>query len=192
MIWKAEADIDFTAAALTEAWDTHLRPVRSELPFTRAKSLLHRIFDAADVPRPFVKCMPIGDASFGFATEEHEVFLREHTFDDTVIRSASQLLLGPVETDLGPGSADFRPLHFENYLYLAYRYTQIHHPSLAAYASAVSDIFHVNIAPRLTIGRTHSHWANISPGHELYQTAIGTGCRLFKRHGEPEPQRDAR
>lgn len=192
MIWKAEADIDSTAAALTEAWYSHLQPVRTELSFSRAKALLHRIFDDVDVPRPFVKCMPIGDASYGFATEEHEVFLREQSFDDTVIRSASQLLLGPAETELGPGSADFRPLHQENYLYLAYRFTQIHHTSLAAYASEVSDIFHVNICPRLTIGRTHSHWASIRPGDELYQTAVGTGCRLFRRHGEPEPRRDAR
>jgi hypothetical protein len=64
-------------------------------------------------------------------------------------------------------------------------------PALQTYAAELSTIAGLNLRPRLTVGATHSSWSKIKPGDSLYETAIGTGCRLYKRYGEPQPLRDA-
>ncbi len=173
------------------AWLAHIKPIRRQMSFSQGKALVHQIFDDAEVARPFVKCLPAHHRTRGFTTQEHEIFLQDTTWDDTVIQCASELLLGSVNTQTISNSDSVGYEELENYLHLATCYTGMNRYTLDAYAAELSAIAGLNVRPRLTIGQTHSSWAEVKPGDRLYETAIGTGCRLYKRYGEPQPLRDA-
>ncbi|PSH68040.1 hypothetical protein CU102_15875 [Phyllobacterium brassicacearum] len=172
------------------AWLAHIEPIRRKMSFSQGKALVHQIFDDAEVARPFVKCLPTNHSTRGFPTQEHEIFLQDETWDDTVVHCAAELLLGPIDSQTFSNRESFGQYELENYVYLATCYTGMNQRSLEAYAAELSAIAGLNIRPRLTVGPTHSSWAEIKPGDRLYETAIGTGCRLYKRFGEPEPLRD--
>jgi hypothetical protein len=180
-----------SAQVVNAAWLAHIKPIRRKMSFSQGKALVHQIFDDAEVARPFVKCLPTHHRTRGFATQEHEIFLQDTTWDDTVIQTASELLLGPVDTQTISNEDSVGHEELENYLYLATCYTGMNRGALDAYAAELSAIAGLNIRPRLTVGPTHSSWSEIKPGDSLYETAIGTGCRLYKRYGEPQPLRDA-
>lgn len=169
----------------------HIKPVRRQMSFSQGKALVHQIFDDAEVARPFVKCLPAHHRTHGFATQEHEIFLQDTTWDDIVIQCASELLLGPVDNQAISNKDNIRREELENYLHLATCYTGMNRRALEAYAAQLCAIADVNIRPRLRVGPSHSTWAQITPGDSLYETAIGTGCRLYRRYGEPRPLRDA-
>ncbi|WP_133123930.1 hypothetical protein [Phyllobacterium zundukense] len=172
------------------AWLAHIKQIRRQLSFSKGKALLHQIFDDAEVARPFVKCLPAHHRTLGFATQEHEIFLQDVTWDDIVIQCAAELLLGPADNGALNNADSVGHEQLENYLYLATCYTGLNRRALDAYASELSAVAGLIVRPRLTTGPTHSSWAKIKPGDSLYETAIGTGCRLYKRSGEPQPLRD--
>lgn len=171
-------------------WLAHVKSIRKQMSFSQGKALVHQIFDDAKVARPFVKCLPAHHRTRGFSTQEHEIFLQDTTWDDTIIQCASELLLGPVYTSTIGNRDSVGHEELENYLYLATRYTGMHQGTLEAYAGELSAIAGLAVRPRLTIALQHSSWAKIKPGDNLYKTALGRGCRLYKRHGEPRPLRD--
>lgn len=191
----AKIDRPSKAAVVAQVRDTmwlaHIKPIRKTLSFSQGKALVHQIFDDAEVARPFVKCLPTHDSTRGYATQEHEIFLQDTTWDDTVIQTASELLLGPADVQTISNKDSFGPEELANYLYLATCYTGMNRLALQTYAAELSAITGLNIRPRLTVGTMHSSWSKIKPGDSLYETAIGTGCRLYKRYGEPRPLRDA-
>ncbi|ATU95446.1 hypothetical protein [Phyllobacterium zundukense] len=170
----------------------HIKPIRRKIPFSQGKALVHQIFDDAEVARPFVKCLPAHHRTLGFATQEHEIFLQDTTWDDTVIQCAAELLLGRADTQTVGDADSVGQEQLENYLYLATCYTVMNRgAALEAYALELSAIAGLVVRPRLTISPTRSSWAELKPGDSLYETAIGTGCRLYRRYGEPQPLRDA-
>jgi hypothetical protein len=175
---------------LNAAWLAHIKPIRRQMSFSQGKALVHQIFDDAEIARPFVKCLPAHHRTFGFATQEHEIFLQEVTWDDIVIQCAAELLLGPADNGALNNADSVGHEQLENYLYLATCYTGWNRRALDAYASELSAVTGLIVRPRLTIAPAHSSWATIKPGDSLYETAIGTGCRLYKRSGEPQPLRD--
>lgn len=175
---------------LNAAWLAHIKPIRRQMSFSQAKSLAHQIFDDAEVARPFVKCLPAHHRTLGFATQEHEIFLQDTTWDDIVVQCAAELLLGPADNEALKNADSVGHEQLENYLYLATCYTGLNRRALDAYASELSAIAGLVVRPRLQVGPSHSTWAKIKPGDSLYETAIGTGCRLYKRYGEPQPLRD--
>jgi hypothetical protein len=181
-----------SAQVLHAAWLAHIKPMRTRMSFSQGKALVHQVFDDAEVSRPFVKCLPAYHRTLGFATQEHEIFLQDLTWDDTVIQCAADLLLGPADSQTVGNTDSVGQEQLENYLYLATCYTGVNGRALDAYASELSAIAGLVVRPRLTVSSTHSSWAEIKPGDSLYETAIGTGCRLYKRYGEPQPLRDAR
>jgi hypothetical protein len=172
------------------AWLAHIKLIRRKMSFSQGKALVHQIFDDAEVARPFVKCLPTHHRTHGFATQEHEIFLQDTTWDDIVIQCASELLLGPVDNQAISNKDSIGQEELENYLHLATCYTGMNRRALEAYAAELSAIAGLNIRPRLRVGPSHSTWAQIKPGDSLYETAIGTGCRLYRRYGEPQPLRD--
>lgn len=180
-----------SARVRDSAWLAHIKPIRRKISFSQGKALVHQIFDDAEVARPFVKCLPAHHRTSGFATQEHEIFLQDTTWDDTVVKCASELLLGPVDPQPANDKDSVGLEELENYLYLATFCAGMNRLALEAYASELSAIAGLVIRPRLTVGPTHSSWAKVAPGDRLYETAIGTGCRLYKRYGEPQPLRDA-
>ena len=105
------------------AWLTHIKPVRGKLSFSQGKALVHQIFDDAEVARPFVKCLPANHSTRGFPTQEHEIFLQDETWDDTVVHCAAELLLGPIDSQTFSNRESFGQDELENYLYLATCYT---------------------------------------------------------------------
>ncbi|MHC1548766.1 hypothetical protein [Phyllobacterium sp. K27] len=163
---------------IASAWQDRAGLVRRQISFARAKELIHRIFDDAGVPRPFVKCIPANYRMQGFATSEHEIFISELPSNATLIEACAQLLLGlsdsvPVQQNFSQNS-----LYFRNCMALADRYIDN-----MAHADARRETC-------LTVGDVHSKWADIQKDHPLYETAVGAGCRIFRRGGEPEPLRD--
>jgi hypothetical protein len=184
------SDPAVSAHVLDAAWLAHTKPIRRKMSFSQGKALVHQIFDDAEVARPFVKCLPPHHRTVGFATKEHEIFLQDTTWDDTVIQCAANLLLGPVDNQAISNKDGIGQEQLENYLYLATCYTGMNRRALEAYAAELSAIAGLNIRPRLRVGPSHSTWAQIKPGDSLYETAIGTGCRLYRRYGEPQPLRD--
>lgn len=174
------------------AWIAHIKLLRKQISFSQGKALIHRIFDDAKIARPFVKCLPTHHRTQGFATQEHEIFLQDTTWDDTVIQCASELLLGPADNQAISNKDSIGQQELENYLHLATCYTEMNREALDAYASELSAKFGFRVRPRLTVGPAHSSWAVIKPGDSLYETAVGTGCRLYKRYGEPQPLRDSK
>jgi hypothetical protein len=114
----------------------------------------------------------------GFVTSEHEIFISELPSNATLIEASAELLLGlsaniPVQQNISTNS-----LYFRNCMALADRY--------------VDNLAHADARREtcLTIGDVHSKWADIQKGDPLYETAVGAGCRIFRRGGEPEPLRD--
>jgi hypothetical protein len=183
--------VAISAQVLHAAWLAYIKPIRRKISFSQGKALVHQVFDDAEVARPFVKCLPAYHRTLGFATQEHEIFLQDLTWDDTVVQCAAELLLGPADSQTVGDADSVRQEQLENYLYLATCYTRMNRGALDAYAAELSAVAGGVVRPRLTVGSTHSSWSEIKPGDSLYETAIGTGCRLYKRYGEPQPLRDA-
>ncbi|MHC1551234.1 hypothetical protein [Phyllobacterium sp. K27] len=163
---------------LVSAWRDRIGLIRRQISFARAKELIYRIFDDVGVPRPFVKCTPANNQMQGFVTAEHEIFIPELPSNATVVEACAELLLGlsdsiPVQQNISQNS-----LYFRNCMALADRY--------------VDNLAHADARHEtcLTIGNVHSKWAGIKKGDPLYKTAVGAGCRIFRRDGEPEPLRD--
>ncbi|MBB3147279.1 hypothetical protein FHS21_003695 [Phyllobacterium trifolii] len=171
-------EMEDLAARLEEIWRNRRGLVHNQISFTRAKDLAHRIFDDADVPRPFVKCIPANKHPRGFATAKHEIFIPELPYAGALIEVCAELLLGVLDPSLSSSRVSNTPLYFRNCMALADRYVD-----RFAHADARREIY-------VTVGKVYSSWAAIRPGDSLYEAAVGDGCRMFRRNGEPEPLRD--
>ena len=90
-------EVEDPVARLEEVWRSRRGLVHIQMSFTRAKELAHRIFDDADVPRPFVKCIPANNHSRGFAMPKHEIFIPELPYAGALIEVCAELILGVLE-----------------------------------------------------------------------------------------------
>ncbi|UXN58239.1 hypothetical protein [Phyllobacterium zundukense] len=171
-------EMEDPAARLEEVWRSRRGLVHNQMSFTRAKDLAHRIFDDAGVPRPFVKCIPANNHARGFATAKHEIFIPELPYAGALIEVCAELILGVLDPHLSENRVMGTPSYFRNCMALADRYVD-----RFAHADARREIY-------ITVGKVYSTWANIKPGDSLYEAAVGDGCRMFRRNGEPEPLRD--
>lgn len=192
----ADACPDLADTLYGAAWREHIMPHRRPLGFGNAKALAHRAFDDAELPRPFVKRMPLRYTQvLGYATPEWEIFLHDPTWDDTVLHEAAHLFHwlprghDPLE---GHGL-----VWFSNYVCLLLEFGGVPKHAVKAFAlgvvqelgPALPDDFEFACRTVLT-GRT-ACWANLRPGDQDYDVAIRAGCRLFSRYGgEPVPLRD--
>ena len=178
------------------AWREHIMPHRMPLGFQDAKALAHRAFDDAGLPRPFVKRMPSRRAEvLGYATPEWEIFLRDPTWDDTVLHEAAHLyhwLPGCHDPTDGHGL-----VRFSNYVCLLLEFGSVPKPSVQAFALGVAQEFgpalpgDFEFACRTALAGHTARWANLRPGDRDYDVAVRAGCQLFSRcGGEPIPLRD--
>lgn len=193
---RPDAPPDHTDLIYGAAWREHILPHRRPLGFPEAKALAHRAFDAAGLPRPYMKRMPPHyDRVLGHATPEWEVFVHDPTWDDTVLHEAAHLY------HLRPGANDPLEGHdliwFSNYVCLLMEFGAVPNRHVQAFALDVvgplagilPDDFEFACRTVLT-GHT-ARWANLRRGDRDYDLAVRAGCRLFAASGrEPLPLRD--
>ncbi len=89
--WAAFEDTA-TYQIFGEAWRDRIERSRRAMTFSEGKRLAHRVFDTLGMPRPYVKCMPGHYRLLGYATPEWEIFIRQETWDDTVLHEAAHLM----------------------------------------------------------------------------------------------------
>jgi len=181
-----------------EAWRDRIERNRRTMTFSEGKRLAHRVFDALGMPRPYVKCMPMYYRMLGYATAEWEIFIRQETWDDTVLHEAAHLMFW--ENAGGQPAADIVEGHslvwFSNYVVLLLKFGEIDASHVKAFALDVIGSFGAGFPKDFDFalrGRLEGHqkrWAGLKPGDRDYQVAVCAGCRLYAKY-EPLPHRDS-
>ena len=181
-----------------EAWRNRIERNRRAMTFSDGKQLAHRVFDTLGMPRPYVKCMPGHYRLLGSATPEWEIFVRQETWDDTVLHEAAHLMFW--EDRRGQPDGDAIEGHslvwFSNYVTLLLEFGGIEASHVKAFALDVVGKFGAMFPSDFEFalrGRLEGHqkkWASLKPGDRDYQVAVSAGCRLYAKR-EPLPYRDA-
>jgi len=181
-----------------EAWRDRIERNRRAMTFSEGKRLAHRVFNTLGMPRPYVKCMPGHYPLLGYATPEWEIFIRQETWDDTVLHEAAHLMFW--ENAGGQPDGDIMEGHslvwFSNYVVLLLEFGGIDASHVKAFALDVIGSFGAgfpkdfDFAFRGRLEGYQKRWAGLKPGDRDYRVAVSAGCRLHSKH-EPLPHRDA-